>query len=192
MTIAVIGTGNIGSTLARAFATAGLDVVLASRNPSSVTTADVSVTSTPEALSDADTVVLAIPGQAVAEFLERHASQLDGTLIVDATNRFPNDVLHSAEDVADLVPGARYARAFNSLTWESFAEPTYKGERGDLLFSSAERDRATVEQLIDAVGLRPRYLGPEQHDALDKGIALLFPFFQSHGRHVGIRILTED
>jgi hypothetical protein len=36
-----------------------------------------------------------------------------------------------------------------------------------MFFSSVEADRATVEQLIEAVGLRPVYLGEGTHALLD-------------------------
>jgi predicted dinucleotide-binding enzyme len=192
MNIAVIGTGNIGGTLGRAFARAGLEVVFGSRDPGASTAAgdtSAKVATTTEAVMAADVVVVAIPAHQVADFLRAH--ELDGKLIVDATNNFPNPVLHSAELVARLAPRSRYARAFNSQTWETFATPTWHGIQGDLFFTSEEADQATVEQLIEAVGLRPVYLGAGQADLLDTALRLLAPIFSTHGRHVGFKVLTD-
>ncbi|WP_214319947.1 NADPH-dependent F420 reductase [Nonomuraea sediminis] len=180
MKIAVIGKGNVGGTLGQAFAAAGHEVTHGSRS-----------TPIPDALAGAETVVLALPGTAVAGFLEEYGPELDGKLVVDAVNRMGEDKLHSAADVAAKAPGARYARAFNSYGWENFADPTFDGQVGDLFYSSAEADKDAVEQLVDAVGLRPVYLGPDQYDALDGVLRLWFALAvgQGRGRHLAFRVL---
>ena len=195
MTIAIIGTGKIGGTLGRALARAGLDVVLGSRNPAgSMAAGDTpaKLVTVAEAVAAGNVVLLALPAREVAAFLRAHGSALDSKLIVDATNDFPGPLLHSAVAVADDAPGARYARAFSSQTWETYERPTWDGVRGDLVFTSEEADRSTVEELIDAVGLRPVYLGPGQQDLVDAVLRLLVPEWAEHGRHVGLRILTDD
>ena len=194
MNVAVIGTGNIGGTLGRAFARAGMVVRLGSRDPEASAAAGDSgarVVSVDAALDGADVVVVALPGARVVEFLRTHAADLDGTLIVDAANRMADSALNSAGDVADLVPGARYARAFNSYAWEVFATPAFDGERPDLMYTSDEADRAAVEELIEAVGLRPIYLGAGQAELLDVALRLIYPIFQRYGRHTALRFLTD-
>ncbi|WP_371498500.1 NAD(P)-binding domain-containing protein [Kitasatospora sp. NBC_00374] len=193
MTIAVIGTGKIGSTLARAFSAAGLETVLGSRNPDGSADGPVKVTTVAEALAGADTVVLARPGTAVDEFLAEHGAALDGRLLVDAANRLEAAVQHSAAQVAEHAPGARYARAFSSQGVEVFAEPVIDGVVCDHLFSVAEEDRAAVERLISAVGLRPVYLGPDQYDLVDHALWIWFRLAvaQGNGRHSGFRLLTD-
>ncbi len=195
MTVAVIGTGNIGRTLGQAFARAGLEVRLGSRDPAATAAvagdSGARVVTVRDALDGADVVVLAIPGDRVVEFLRTHAVELDGTLLVDAANRMGNPALNSAADVAEFAPGARYARAFSSYTWEVFANPDFGGEQPDLIFTADEADRAAVEELIEAVGLRPLYLGPGQADVLDTALRMIFPVFRRYGRHTAMRFLTD-
>jgi predicted dinucleotide-binding enzyme len=195
MTVAVIGTGNIGRTLGRAFARAGLDVKLGSRDPAATAAAagdsGARVVTVRDALDGADVVVLAIPGDRIVEFLRTHAAELDGTLIVDAANRRGQQALNSSADVATIVPGARYARAFNNYAWELFEDPVLGGERPDLIYSADEGDQAAVEELIDAVGMRPLYLGPGQAELLDAALRLIVPLFQRYGRHTALRFLTD-
>jgi predicted dinucleotide-binding enzyme len=65
MKVAVIGTGNIGGTLGRAFAGAGHDVTFGSRSPGDDQVAQgtaARVSDVAGALDGADAVVLAIPG----------------------------------------------------------------------------------------------------------------------------------
>ncbi len=143
-----------------------------------------------EAVAAADTVVVAVPGGEVPALLRSLGTALDGKLILDASNNFPGPVLNAAAAVAELAPGARYARAFNSQPWESYAEPTWDGVPSDLVFTArAGADEATVAQLIEAVGLRPYYVGPDKQDLVDAVLWLLFPAMEKSGRHIGFHIL---
>ncbi|MFF1907266.1 NADPH-dependent F420 reductase [Kitasatospora sp. NPDC058218] len=194
MRIAVIGAGRVGSGLARAFHAAGLDVALGTRDPAAAPDGPVRAVGITEALTGADTVVLAVTGTAVDGLLAEHGAALDSLLVVDATNRAarPDGVLHNAEAVARHAPGARYARAFNSAGVELFGGPDHDGAAADLLFSAAEADRAAVERLIGAAGLRPAYLGPDQYADLDAALRLLARLTAVSGRrHLGWRVIAE-
>jgi predicted dinucleotide-binding enzyme len=193
MRIAVIGTGNIGSTLGMAFARAGHDVTLGSRHPGERTQEGPPVVDIPTALADPDVVLLAIPAGSVADFLAEYAAGIDGTLLIDATNDIGGSVANAAAAITQAAPNARYVRAFNTLGWENFAEPTFDGVAADLFFSAPEADRATVEGLISDVGLRPAYLGPDQQDLVDSVLPLWFTLVQQHGgqRHLAFRILQD-
>ncbi len=172
MNVAVIGTGRVGIAVGGALAEAGKTVVFGSRSPGEeVEVADgtaVRVTGVRDAIAGADVVVVAVPGGAVANLARQHGAALVGKLVVDATNNVGGGgPAHGAAAFSEHAPGARHARAFNSLGWENFAEPDFHGVRADLFFSSAPGDRAAIEELIGAVGLRPIYLGPGQQDTLD-------------------------
>lgn len=194
MTTAVIGTGFIGGTLGRAFAKAGIPTVFGSRHPEDTSVAEDSgatVTTIEDAVAQADTVVLAQPSDAVADFLRGH--DLAGKLVVDATNNVGASVANHHAAVTLHAPDARYARAFNTLGGENFANPDFDGVKADLFFSAAEQDRATVAELIEAVGLRPMYLGDNQQDTVDGVLRLWFALAvaQGHGRHLAFRTLTR-
>jgi predicted dinucleotide-binding enzyme len=188
MRIAVIGTGNIGGTLGTAWARAGHHVVMGSRQPDQ--SAQPPQADLGAALEGVEAVLLAIPARGVDEFLATHAAALDGTLVIDATNNVGAASANAADAITQAAPGARYARAFNTLGWENFAEPTFDGVAADLFFSAAEADRETVEGLIEDVGLRPAYLGPDKHGLVDSLLPLWFTLSQLRGtRHLALRIL---
>jgi predicted dinucleotide-binding enzyme len=192
MRIAVIGSGNIGGTLARAWAKAGHDVAIGSRNPGEPAADGPAEVDIATALNDAEAVLLAIPARAVAEFLETHASALDGTLVIDATNNVGAAVANAASAIAEATPGARYVRAFNTLGWENFANPSFAGVAADLFFSGPEADEPTVAALIADVGLRPAYLGPDKADVVDHALPLWFALSQRRGqRRLAFRILSD-
>jgi 8-hydroxy-5-deazaflavin:NADPH oxidoreductase len=75
MQIAVIGTGFIGGTLGRALAKAGHQVTFGSRREDDEVASETTATVAPiaDALANAEVVILAVPGAAVAAVSEAHA-----------------------------------------------------------------------------------------------------------------------
>jgi predicted dinucleotide-binding enzyme len=196
MITAVVGTGFIGGTLGRAFARAGHPTVFGSRHPDTDTVADDSgatTTTVADAVAAADTVVLAVPAAAVEGLLAAHGSALAGKLVVDAANTVTGPVAHHADLVHRLAPGARYARAFNTLGGENLADPVFDGVPADLFYSAPDGDRPALDSLITAVGLRPVYVGEGQQDTVDGVLRLWFALAagQGHGRHLAFRTLTR-
>jgi predicted dinucleotide-binding enzyme len=193
MNVAIIGTGFIGGTLGRAFARAGETVVFGSRHPESDEMAGepgVRVTSVSEALDAADVIVLALPGQAVAQLVAEHGPALAGKLVVDATNQMGQPVANAR----GRLPGnIRYARAFNTLGGENFADPVFADGPADLFFSAPEADRSTVETLISDVGLRPVFVGADQEDIIDALFRLWIALAigQGRGRRLALRLLDH-
>ena len=196
MRIAVIGTGNIGATIGRAWARAGHEVTFGSRHPDDDAApgdTGAAVAGIADALDGAEVVLLAVPAQAVDGFLADHAARLDGLLVIDATNRIGAPVVNAAPQIAQAAPRARYVRAFNSLGWENFANPSFGGVAPDLFFSASAADRATAEQLISDVGLRPAYLGENRQDVVDGATPLWFALVQARGgnRRLAFRVLED-
>lgn len=91
-TIAVIGTGNMGSALGQQLADVGHTIIYGSRNPSrdkvsdlvAATGANSSATTQREAVAQARIVILAVPWSAV-ESLMPELGDLSGKIIVDIT-----------------------------------------------------------------------------------------------------------
>lgn len=193
MRIGIIGTGNIGGTLGAAFARAGHQVTLGSRHPSGETVPGARISDVAGALADAEVVLLALPAGALDDFLAGHAGSLAGRLVIDATNRIGAPVANAAARLAEAAPTARYARAFNMLGWENFADPVFDGEPADLFCSCAQADRPVLEQLIADVGLRPAYLGEGKQDVVDGALPLWFALVQAGGgnRRLAFRVLRK-
>jgi predicted dinucleotide-binding enzyme len=202
--IAIIGTGNIGGTLGAAFARAGHQVRFGSRHPQPSSDGPQvflvhergtrSASDHATALADAEVVLLAVPAAALDGFLAEHAGSLAGRLVIDATNRIGAPVANAAARLSQAAPSARYARAFNTLGWENFADPVFDGVPADLFYSCSADDRAVVEELITAVGLRPVYLGEGKQDVVDGVLPLWFALVQANGgnRRVALRVLQKE
>jgi predicted dinucleotide-binding enzyme len=184
--IGVIGSGNIGETVGEAWRRAGHDVVYGSRSPEPPRTVAID-----DAIARADVVLLAMPGAAVPQLLAERGPALDGRVVIDATNDIGGERLHHA-DTYESAPGARFVRAFNTLGFEMFADPSIGGDVADLFWCGPQD--AGVEQLIADVGLRPVRVG--DIDAIDvvDGVCRLWltlVFRQGHPRRLAFRLLAD-
>src|SRR5215471_20013204 len=132
--IAVIGTGHIGGTLGQRWRAAGHEVAFGSRAASGTGPGGAPVLSAGEALTGAEVVLLAVPGGAVAEIVAAHGAALAGKVVIDAVNRIGEPVVNSHAAIAAAAPQCHYARAFNTLGWENFADPPL----GAVMFFAAD------------------------------------------------------
>jgi 8-hydroxy-5-deazaflavin:NADPH oxidoreductase len=188
MRIAVIGTGNIGGTLGSRWREAGQDVVYGSRDPGGTGPGGAPLRAIDEAVATADVVLLAVPGPAVAEVVSALGAALDGKVVIDAANRMGQPEANSRAAIGAAAPGASYARAFNTLGWENFADPL---PGTDLFFASDPQARATVEELISAIGLTPVYVGgADATGAVDSVLGLWFALMKQNGtRRLAFRLV---
>jgi 8-hydroxy-5-deazaflavin:NADPH oxidoreductase len=130
---AIVGSGNIGSALARLFARAGIEVSIANtRGPESLREfaasfgAGVRAVPMDEAL-ESDVIFMAIPFPAVEQF-GKSLPDWTGKTVVDTTNAHyaPNsaEILQgrlSAQYAAEQLPGAVIVKAFNQLPANTLA-----------------------------------------------------------------------
>jgi len=189
MRIAVIGTGHIGGTLGQRWQAAGHDVVYGSRQGAGEGPGGAPVLPTGDALAGADAVLLAVPGRAVADVIGPHGAVLAGKIVIDATNNIGGQAAVNAQAaVAAAAPGARYARAFNTLGWENFADPP---AGAILVFAADPEAQPAVEELVTAVGLEPVCVGgADARGIVDSLLPLWFTLVKQHGgnRRLALRV----
>jgi hypothetical protein len=190
MKITVIGTGFIGTTLGQALSTARHQLTYGSRHVGDQSNLARTSTVAPvgEALRDADVIILALPGAAVAALTAEYGEALAGRLVIDATNQMGADTANAR---ASLPSSVRYARAFNTLGGENMADPEFAEGRPDMFFSSLNDDRPTVESVIEGVGLRPIFVGEDQEGLVDCLFRLwiALAITQGRGRRLALRLL---
>ena len=202
MNIAVIGSGNIGTTLGRKWSEAGHTVVFGTRDPGAEKIGHLLETipgaasgDIPSAINQAEVVLLAVPGTAVATFVSANRAALDGKIVIDATNQVGLPVMHSMALLANELPHAAIFRAFNSMGWEAFADPMFGEERVDHFFcGTSGPPRDVVSGLIAELGVRPICVGgPEAATLLDGITKLYFALVigQGYGRRTGFRMLSD-
>uniref|UniRef100_A0A7N4PLG5 STEAP4 metalloreductase n=1 Tax=Sarcophilus harrisii TaxID=9305 RepID=A0A7N4PLG5_SARHA len=117
--VCVFGTGNFGRSLGHRMFQCGYSVVFGSRNPeqSSLCHKEIEVLSHAEAAQRSDIIIIAIHRDHY-KFLGKLAEELQGKILVDVSNnlkinQYPES---NAEYLAELVPGAKVVKAFNTIS----------------------------------------------------------------------------
>jgi predicted dinucleotide-binding enzyme len=200
MRLAILGAGNVGGGLGIAFARTGHEVVFGVRDPDSAKTSaalaaapGARATAPADAVEGAEVVVFALRWDAVPEMLDQLPS-LDGRIVIDAMNRFGGDPARSTtEDLADLLPGVRLAKAFNTIGFENFT--TARGRRTPAAMFIAGDDpdaKTTAMVLAGEIGFEPEDAGPITNArGLEEMARLWLALAQTHGRGVGWAISTD-
>lgn len=171
MTYAIIGFGKIGQALAKAFARAGIDVLVATtREPQTFAAqaAAIGPTIIPATLThalEADILFLAVRYEAhpaVAQALPNW----QGKTIVDVTNAYGVPVAElvdqsSAKTVAQAFTGARVVKGFNHLVAGVLEQDpaVHGGKRVVFLASDDTAAAADVATLAEQLGFAPVKLG---------------------------------
>jgi hypothetical protein len=170
-TYAIIGSGNIGSDLARYLAHAGITFSIANkRGPDSLQSlvkelGDTVAAQTLEAAVDADIVFLAIPFSTVESFANIR-DDWSGKIIIDATNAYgvtPEYLAGrlSSDIVAGAFRGASVVKAFNYVSSKVLArDPAeHGGHRVMFIAGNHDEANATVAALARRFGFAPIVLG---------------------------------
>lgn len=171
MSYAIIGFGEIGQTLARAFARSGIEVSVATtRDPESVasTAAAIGPQVIPRTLAEAvksDILFLAVRYGSHRE-VAKALPNWQGKTIVDVTNAYgvpPGELggQPSAKVVAQAFTGARLVKGFNHLAAAVLdQDPAVHGGRR-VVFLSSDDDAAAKEigALAEKLGFAPIQLG---------------------------------
>jgi 8-hydroxy-5-deazaflavin:NADPH oxidoreductase len=176
MKFAIIGSGKIGTALARAFARKNIEVAIAnSRGPQTLAslTKELGSSVFPQSIQDAlkaEMLFLAVPFSAHKD-VAKQFKHWNGKIVVDLTNALhvaPEELggLLSSEAVSQAFVGARLVKAFNHLPAEQLGtNPSLEGQRQAVFVSSNDADAsATVAAVAAQLGFAPVELG-----RLDKG-----------------------
>ena len=189
MTTAIIGTGGIGSAIARELASGGESLRLASADQESARTlaakigpAAVAAADNRDALPGTAAVVLALRFTVLKDVIGEISDQLAGKLVVVPSNpvsadaqgnitRVLPDGQSSGRVVAGWLPaGARLAMAFGTLPADLLESSSNQSPNRAVLFYATGDDRAgrEVERLIRAAGFEPvKAGGLEQSSRLE-------------------------
>ena len=174
MQITIIGTGNMARGIATRALAGGHTVTLLG------TTADKAQAVAAELSGDVragtvgdplegDVVVLAVWYQVLADVLGRYGDQLDGKVVIDITNPVDLETFQpldleagsASQEIAQKVPGAKVAKAFNTTFAGTLVEGQVAGQPLDVFVASDDDDaKAVVRELAKDAGLRVVDAGP--------------------------------
>jgi hypothetical protein len=191
MTTAIIGTGGIGSGIARRLASGGETLRLSGADNKSARTlaaeigpAAVAAVDDHDVLQGADAVVLALRFAVLRGVIDEIADSLTDKLVVVPSNpvgidaqghlsRLLPEGQSSGKAVAGWLPaGTRLAMAFGTMSADLFASSSNRSPEPAVLFYAADDDRAgeEVERLIRTAGFEPvKAGGTERSGRLEVG-----------------------
>ncbi|MGA5304093.1 NADPH-dependent F420 reductase [Nucisporomicrobium flavum] len=177
-TIGLIGSGNIGSTVARLAVAAGHDVVLSnSRGPESLQDlvselgSKARAATAAEAAASGDVVVVTVPLRA---YREVPVAPLAGKVVIDTNNYYPerDGVFAELEDGSSTtgellqghLPEARVVKGFNNIWFghlQSLARPAGTADRSALPIAGDDAAaKKAVSDLLDSLGFDTVDVGP--------------------------------
>lgn len=175
MTIAIIGTGNMGSGIAKLLASKGFDVAIGHRDPAKAAALASEIGPRAQgggseaAVKLADIVILAV-NYGTAEAALKGAGDLTGKIVVDISNPITPDykaltvghTTSAAEEIQKLVPGAKVVKAFNTIFAQLLPTDAREGRDPVQVFIAGDDDAAkkAISDLVAKVGFQPVEAGP--------------------------------
>jgi predicted dinucleotide-binding enzyme len=155
MKLAVLGTGMVGTTLGAAFAAAGHEVTLGTRDPEA--TAERGDFTLPlatfaDAVAGSDVVILAVGGQ-VAESVLAESGDLGDRVVVDVTNPLdfsqgfpPTLTVKDTDSLAEVLqrahPGARVVKTLNTVNAGLMVDPGALNDGDHTIFLAGDNAAA--------------------------------------------------
>jgi 8-hydroxy-5-deazaflavin:NADPH oxidoreductase len=170
MRIAVVGRGNVGGGLGDLWERAGHTVTRIGKEGGDV--------------SDAEVVLIAVPGGAIADALAQ-VEGLEGKTAIDATNLIGADRAAGFDSNAEFVKSKTNgptAKSFNLNFASLYDRLGSVTTRPSNVWSGDEEAREIVEQLIRDAGYEPVYAGGlENARAQEDALALIVAIRQDFG-----------
>ena len=173
----ILGSGEVGRTLATGLEAKGHEVKIASRQPSKLKEFSASSGIAAGTLADVarwgEHAVLAVKGTAaVAAIAEAGADNLRGKLVIDTTNPIadhppedgvlryftdPNSSL--LEQLQAKYPDIRFVKCFNSVGADFMVDPKLPGKPTMFYCGNDARAKATVQGVLEQFGWEPADMG---------------------------------
>jgi predicted dinucleotide-binding enzyme len=178
MRIGILGTGKVGSTVAKLWVDAGHEVQLASRHPDELQPlvkklgARASAGTPAEAARFGDVVLLSVPVKAVPDLARDLGPLLAGKVVLDTGNAYgqrDGDIARQATShphgsagwAAAMFPTARWVKAFNTVNYKVLEKEAHRsGDRVGIPLAGDDRDALeTAAELVRDAGFDPVIVG---------------------------------
>jgi 8-hydroxy-5-deazaflavin:NADPH oxidoreductase len=184
MKIAIVGAGNVGKALGKAWEKRGHNVIYGVRNPGDAKYDELKTARVADAARPADAILLATPWDATEAALNS-AGNLAGKLILDATNPLSmgpqgmglavGHTTSGGEMVAAWAKGAAVFKTLNTTGFNNMEDTGGYAQKPVMFFAGDDQgQRATVAALLSDLGFAPVDAGPLSNARLLEPYALLW------------------
>ncbi|MBO7936649.1 NADPH-dependent F420 reductase [Streptomyces sp. CAI-85] len=159
-TIAVLGNGRVGGSLATALTRAGHEVTVADRAPGAAA----------DAVRTARIVINATPGADSLDRLAALREELRGTILVDVSNAtvdgpdgLPADLIYPgsslAEQLQQALPETYVVKTLNTMLFPVMTAPAALTQAPDAFLSGDDpQAKQTIRELLTDLGWRPEWI----------------------------------
>lgn len=210
MKIGIIGAGDVGSTLGKAWAKRGHKVVFGVRNIQSPKAKSLLNSAGPnihvdkilEAVHFGEVIVLAVPWEAVQETINS-VDNLSGKILIDPSNPIKSDLkgvvvplsTSAAEEISKLAKGAKVVKAFNAIGAKTLNNLQFGSHKADAFICGDDLvAKSEVKKLAMEIGFDVVDVGPLSNAKLLENLALLWfelAFRQRMGPNIAFKLLTR-
>ncbi|XP_040208335.1 metalloreductase STEAP4-like [Rana temporaria] len=158
--ICIFGTGDFGRSLGFKLLQSGFHVIFGSRDPTraNLLPKGVEVLGHAEAAQKCPLIILAVQRDHYSPFLGKLEDVLEGKVLVDVSNnlkinQYPES---NAEYLAQMLPGAKVVKAFNTVSSWSLQSGTLDASRQVFVCSDDNTAKQKVMDIARAIGLTPQ------------------------------------
>lgn len=205
MNIAIIGTGNVGGTLATKWAQKGHRIFLGVNDTTNfkgaelLSNPDTSVHPVKEAVRLADVILIATPATVAAE-VAQSLGDTTGKIIIDAMNvvmgRGPQGFSNTSDAILANTNTKDVVKCFNTTGFNNMENPVYNGIAIDVFVAGdSVKGKETAKQLAKDAGFAECYnVGGNERFFLMEQFAFFWinlAMFQGQGREIGFKLLKR-
>lgn len=210
MKIGIIGAGDVGSILGKAWAKRGHNIVFGVRDIQSpkvknlfnYADPNIQVGKIPEAFHFGDIIVLAVPWEAALETI-RGVGDVSGKIIIDPSNPINSELegavvpssTSAAEEISKLAKDARVVKAFNAIGAKTLHNLQFGSHRADCFICGDDlAAKSEVKKLAMEIGFNVVDVGPLSNARLLENLALLWielALRQRMGPNIAFKLLTR-
>lgn len=205
MKIAIIGTGNIGATLAAALVKAGHDICFGVRDEAgsfkgrdTALRLGIPFMTIPAAVENSDVIILAVPALATVA-VATSLGDVSGKVIIDTANTV-SAKLEGYTNTSDAILAncncADVVKCFNSTGYENLANPVYNGEAIDMFMAGSSAKGKTIARRLSGelgfancydFGGNDRFAALEQFAFAWINLAIM----QKNGRNIAFKLVKR-
>ncbi len=205
MDIAIIGTGNVGGTLAKKWAMAGYNISLGVRDQYNFKGKEledhpnINVMSVREATGKSEVILLATPAPLAIE-VAKSLGDTSGKVIIDSMNvingRGPEGYSNSADAILDNTSTKELAKCFNITGSQNLENPQYGNQALDMFTcGDSQKAKEIAVQLSQDAGFENCYDvgGNDKFEMMEQfaWFWINLAMVQGLGRDIGFKLLKR-
>lgn len=205
MNIAIIGTGNVGGTLAMKWAEKSHQIILGVRDVENfkgkekLIHPNIKVKSIQEAVALSDVILIATPAMNAID-VAKSLGNTEGKVIIDTMNiimgRGPEGFTNTSDAILSNTTTADVVKCFNTTGFNNMINPNYDGLNIDLFVAGdSARGKEIAIQLAKDAGFAECYdIGGNDKFQLMEQFAWFWinmAMFRGMGREIGFKLLKR-